>query len=271
MTRVIIQCAILGLLQGLTEFLPVSSSGHLVIVQELFGWQDPAIAFDVMLHLATMAATMIYFRKEIFEIAAAWFGGFLSSAQRKTSGWMYGWGVVVGTFVTVAVVLLTRPLIRVLFGSTLFVGFALLITGLTLFYGRTIPQGSLPVTPLSGLKIGLAQGIAAFPGISRSGLTIVAGLRCGLAPEDAFSFSFMLSLPAILGATLLELADSGGIGELASSLPAGWWAGILIAFAAGLMALALLRRVVLRGLWGIFAFYCFAAGGSILVLHYMGG
>lgn len=267
----IFQCAILGLLQGLTEFLPVSSSGHLVIVQALFGWNDPAISFDVMLHLATMAATMIYFRKEIFEIAAAWFGGFLPSAKRDTPGWRYGWGVVVGTFVTITVVLLIRPLINILFGSTLFVGFALLITGVILFYGRTIPRGSLPVTPSSGLKVGLAQGIAALPGISRSGLTIVAGLRCGLAPEDAFSFSFILSLPAILGATVLELAGSGGIGELLSSLPAGWWAGILTAFVAGLAALALLRRVVVRGLWGIFAFYCLAAGGSVLALHYMGG
>ncbi len=267
----IIQCAILGLLQGLTEFLPVSSSGHLVIVQALFGWQDPAIAFDVMLHLATMAATTIYFRKEISNVAAAWFGGFLASGQRSLPGWRYGWGVVAGTFVTVAIVLLTRPLIHIFFGSTLFVGFALLITGLVLLYGRTIPRGSLPVTPSSGLKVGLAQGIAAFPGISRSGLTIVTGLRCGLAPEEAFSFSFLLSLPAILGATALELAGSEGFGESFSSLPEGWWAGMIIAFAAGLMALALLRRVVVRGLWGIFAFYCFAAGGSVLVLHYIGG
>lgn len=267
----ILQCAILGLLQGLTEFLPVSSSGHLVIVQTLFGWQDPAIAFDVMLHLATMAATMVYFRKEILNVAAAWFRGFLSSGQRDLPGWRYGWGVIAGTFATIAVVLLIRSLIHILFGSILFVGFALLITGLILFYGRMIPQGNLAVTPSSGLKIGLAQGIAAFPGISRSGLTIVTGLGCGLAPEEAFSFSFILSLPAILGATVLELAGSGNIGGLLSSLPEGWWAGLLLAFAIGLLSLTLLHRVVVRGLWGGFALYCFVAGGSALALHYGGG
>lgn len=267
----ILQCAALGLLQGLTEFLPVSSSGHLVIVQTLFGWRDPAIAFDVMLHMATMTATMVYFRKEILRVATAWFGGFLPSGRRDLPGWKYGWGVISGTLVTIAVVLLTRPLIHVFFGSTLFVGFALLITGLVLFYGRSIPRGGFAVTPSSGLKVGLAQGIAAFPGISRSGLTIVTGLKCGLAPEEAFSFSFILSLPAIAGAAVLELAGSGDAGGLLSSLPEGWWAGMIIAFAAGLFALALLHRVVARGLWGLFAFYCFAAGGSVLALHYIRG
>ncbi|MDO9509154.1 MAG: undecaprenyl-diphosphate phosphatase [Thermovirgaceae bacterium] len=265
------QCAVLGLLQGITEFLPVSSSGHLVIAQSLLGWQDPAIAFDVMLHLATMAATMVYFQREIFDVAAAWFGGLFSPARRDLPGWMYGWGVVAGTLVTVAVVLMTRPLIHLFFGSTLFVGFALMITGLALFYGRTIPRGRLSVTPSSGIKVGLAQGVAAFPGISRSGFTIIAGLRSGLAPAEAFSFSFLLSLPATLGAAILEIAGSGNRVGLLSSLPQGWWAGMILAFVSGLLALSILHRVVVGGRWGIFAAYCFAAGGLVLALHYMGG
>jgi undecaprenyl-diphosphatase len=173
--------------------------------------------------------------------------------------------------VTVVVVLFTRKLVHVLFGSTLFVGFALLVTAFVLFYGRGIRHGNLPVTPMSGLKVGLAQGLAAFPGISRSGLTIVAGLRSGLAPEEAFSFSFLLSLPAILGAAILELAVSAEGPEVLWSLPQGWWVGMMIAFISGLLALALLRRVVVRGLWGAFGLYCIAAGGAVLVLHYMGG
>ncbi len=267
----VFQCAILGLLQGITEFLPVSSSGHLVIVQSFFGWQDPAIAFDVMLHLSTFAATVVYFRREIFEVAAEWFGGLFSPSDRDLPGWRYGWGVVAGTLVTVAVVLLTRPLIRVFFGSTLFVGSALIITGLVLFYGMTVPKRHRPVTLSTGIKVGLAQGIAAFPGISRSGLTIVAGLRSGLAPSDAFSFSFLLSLPAIIGAMILEIAGSGNSAALLSSLPRGWWAGMIIAFVSGLLALSLLKKVVVRGRWGIFAVYCVAAGGFVLALHYMGG
>lgn len=267
----VFQCAVLGLLQGLTEFLPVSSSGHLVMVQALFGWEDPAVAFDVVLHLATMAATVVYFRNEIAEVAAAWFGGFVSPVRRGLPGWRYGWGVVTGTAVTVAVVLVTRKLVHVLFGSTLFVGFALLVTASVLFYGRGIRQGDLSVTPMSGVKVGLAQGLAAFPGISRSGLTIVAGLRSGLAPNEAFSFSFLLSLPAILGAAILELAVAPEGPAALSSLPHGWWAGMMTAFISGLLALALLRRVVVRGLWGVFGFYCVAAGVSVLAFHYMGG
>ncbi|HPD96756.1 MAG TPA: undecaprenyl-diphosphate phosphatase [Synergistales bacterium] len=264
------QCALLGLLQGFTEFLPVSSSGHLVIAQSLFGWQDPAIAFDVMLHLATMAATLVFFRKEIFYLALGWFGGLVSRAGRDHPGWRYGWSVLAGSVATVAIVLVTRPVIHVFFGNTLFVGLALVFTGAVLWYGNGISVKDGEVSVPTGLMVGLAQGLAAFPGLSRSGLTIIAGLKSGLGREEAFSFSFLLSLPAILGAAILELPDAGGISGVSGSLPQGWWIGVLLAFLSGLFALSLLRKVVVRGKWKVFAVYCLIAGAFVLAVNIFG-
>ncbi|HDQ92504.1 MAG TPA: undecaprenyl-diphosphate phosphatase [Synergistetes bacterium] len=265
------QCVLLGLLQGLTEFLPVSSSGHLVIVQSLFGWQDLAIAFDVMLHLATMSATVVFFRKEILRVALGWLGGLVSRSGRDDPGWSYGWSVLAGSVATVVVVLAIRPLIHFFFSNTLFVGFALLMTGAVLWYGKSIRVESGKVSVPAGVKVGFVQGLAAFPGLSRSGLTIIAGLKSGLGSEEAFSFSFLLSLPAILGAAILELPDAGGISGISGSLPQGWWAGVIVAFLSGLFALSLLRQVVIRGKWKTFAVYCLFAGVFVLAVNLIGG
>ena len=266
-----LQCALLGLVQGITEFLPVSSSGHLVIVQELLGWSDPALSFDVMLHLSTMTATLLFFRKEVVRIARDWFSGLFSIRDRDLPGWRYGWSVILGTLVTVFIALLSRPLAEVLFSSPLFAGFALIITGFVLRYGSRIVPRDLPVSLSTGIKVGLAQGLSILPGISRSGMTIVTGLRCGLSPREAFSFSFLLSLPAILGATVLEVVKAGGVSEVVTSLPTGWWIGMATAFASGLFALGILRRVVIRGRLGFFAVYWIAAGLFVVFLNLIGG
>jgi len=266
-----LQCALLGLVQGVTEFLPVSSSGHLVIAQDLLGWSDPALSFNVMLHLSTMAATLLFFRKEVTGIAREWFSGLLSTRDRGLPGWRYGWSVILGTLVTVFFALLSRPLVEALFSSPLFTGFALLVTGLVLRYGSRIVPRDLPVSLSSGVKVGLAQGLSILPGISRSGMTIVTGLRCGLSPREAFTFSFLLSLPAILGATILEVVKAGGITGVVTSLPAGWWIGMAAGFASGLLALGILRRAVVRGRLDFFAVYCIAAGLFVVGLNMIGG
>ena len=255
-----LQAAVLGLVQGITEFLPISSSGHLVIVQDLFGWSGPALPFTVVLHLATMAATILFFWVDIVKNLREWLLGLFSAENRGLPGWKCGWGVIVGTLVTVLVVIIVKPVVKFLFSSTLFVGLALLVTGFILRYGSRIHPGNLPVSPSSGLVVGLAQGLAVFPGISRSGTTIVTGLRAGLSPEEAFSFSFLLSLPAILGAAILEAAEAGGLSGVLTSLPKGWWVGVAIAFGTGLAALNFLRRVVIRGRLGFFSLYCMIAG-----------
>ena len=266
-----LQSAVLGLVQGITEFLPVSSSGHLVIAQDIFGWSGPALPFAVVLHLATMAATVLFFWFDIMRNLKEWFQGLFSVKGRGLPGWKYGWGVIAGTLVTALVVLLVKPVVDVLFSSPLFVGFALLVTGFILRYGSRISPGVLPVSPSSGLKVGLAQGLAVFPGISRSGATIVTGLRAGLSREDAFSFSFLLSLPAILGAAILEVAEAGGLSGVLTSLPKGWWIGVVVAFGSGLLALSVLRRVVTRGRLGFFSLYCLTAGLLVVVFKLFRG
>lgn len=266
-----LQCFFLGLLQGVTEFLPVSSSGHLVIAQELLGWSEPALSFDIMLHFATMAATVFFFRKEISKIGHEWILGLFFPSARELPGWRYGWTVALGTVVTVITALAAKPLIVLLFRSALFVGFALIVTGAVLCYGATIIPKGLKVKLSTGAIVGFAQGLAVFPGISRSGLTIVTGLRAGLDPEESFSFSFLLSLPAITGATVLELLEAGGFKQLIDSLPPGWWAGMIAAFVSGLAALGILRKVVARGRWRGFSIYCLAAGSLVLVLNLIRG
>lgn len=258
-----INSMILGIIQGLTEFLPVSSSGHLAISQMMMGWPGSPLLFDVILHFATMSATFLYFRKDLTRLFLEWFRGIFDRQSRKTEGWVYGWAILCGTLVTVAVALSLKPLVTVWLNSSLLVGSSLLFTSFTLWYASRIPRGDVKLSTGKGCILGFFQGIAVIPGISRSGLTIVSGLRLGLSPDEAFRFSFLLSLPAILGATILEgleLWGDGGASLILSSLPRGWLAGFVAAFISGYIALIILRKVVTLGRWGIFSLYCALVG-----------
>ena len=255
-----IESSFLGLVQGLTEFLPVSSSGHLALVQIFFGWREESFIFDIAVHFATMMATIIYFRTMILEILADWFGGLFYRDRRKTEGWILGWAIIAGNCMTVPVALLLKPLVQKWMLSTIAVGAALLVTSMVLWYAVSIREKGKGVSLKRSLFIGFIQGLAVIPGISRSGVTIVAGLRSGFSAERAFSFSFLLSLPAIFGATLLEFRDISGNPESLSSMPTGWLAGTVTAFVSGYFALAVLRKVVTMGKWKGFAIYCALVG-----------
>ena len=257
---------ILGIVQGLTEFLPVSSSGHLALFQMVMGWSGSPLLFDVVLHFATMLATIIYFRRDICELFMGWFSGLFGRGTKTGNEWVYGWAILSGTFVTMIVALLLKPLMDKWLTSGILVGLSLLFTALVLWYASKLSPGEERVTVKKGTLIGLAQGVAVIPGISRSGVTIVSGLKTGFPPAEAFRFSFLLSLPAILGANLLEFLDvwkSGG--SLSASMPAGWGAGVLAAFVSGFFALALLRKIVTLGRWKVFSVYC-AVIGMISIL-----
>lgn len=249
----------LGFVQGLTEFLPVSSSAHLVLFQRILGWREPALAFDLVLHVATMGATLAFFWSDVWRLGAEWFSGFWSSDGRKP-GWRYGWAVLAATLTTALVGLPLKPLVEMALHSTLAVGGALLVTAALLEGAVRMSEGHRRLGVGNGALVGLVQGLATFPGISRSGSTIAASVLLGLPREEAFRFSFLLSLPAILGATLLEGRDLGGAGAFLESLPSGWWAGMLVAFATGFLALAVLRRLVVQGRWRGFAIYCALLG-----------
>ena len=263
---------ILGVIQGLCEFLPVSSSGHLALLQNLLGFsQEGLLAFDLLLHCATMGVVLLFFRREIRRRLAQWFAGWASHEARKEEGWAYGWLVLAGTVLTALVGLPLKGVVERMMGSSLAVGCGLLATAglLAIVPLLSDRQGGLfsPEAPLRGVRaalfIGVVQGLAVLPGVSRSGSTIAAGLLMGLGVGAAFQFSFLLSVPAVLGASLLEAVKLGRAGEL--TLPAGWvWAAVA-AFALGWAALRLMHRLVLSGRWAYFGLYCMALGSAAVL------
>lgn len=252
----------LGILQGLTEFLPVSSSGHLSIFQNLAGFDAPPLGFDLVLHGATLLATLLFFRKTWWGVLVEWLGGWRLPPGKRPPGWKTGWAILGGTAVTAAIGLPLKSAVESAMGSLAVVGSLLLVNaGILLAAGLLASRAKgRPVNLPVGLGVGFAQGLAVFPGISRSGSTICSGLFLGLSPAEAFDFSFLMSLPSVLGAILLEVLDLGGTTAFLESLPTGWWQGVSAAFISGLCALAVLRRFVVRGRWNGFAAYSAAVG-----------
>jgi undecaprenyl-diphosphatase len=256
---------VLGLIQGITEFLPVSSSGHLVIFQIFRGSPgDSLLTYDLILHCATMLATLTFFSREILRTLFGWLAGFFSRAARYGDEWRYGWAVIWGTFATAPMALAAREWMDAVMGSLVLVGSGLLATSFMVWLADRILPRKEPITYKRGLWIGFMQGVAALPGVSRSGATLFAGMLCGLSTDAAFRFSFILSLPAITGATLLEGVELLRHGEIYSALPDGWLWGALIAYVFGLISLYLLHQFVIRGRWKVFYRYCFVLALCLL-------
>lgn len=261
------QSLILGIVQGLTEFLPVSSSGHLVLFQHLFGMKEPMLAFDVALHAGTLVALLIYFRKEIGAIMADFFG-FLKkgSCSCVTSATAEGhpsrlWLMIFLSLIpTGAVAILFKNYFESAFSDLVSVGWQWIIMGIFLLLSVKIPEGTRRLEGIGwwrSLLIGLAQAVALIPAISRSGSTILAGMALGVKREDAAKFSFLISIPAIVAAVILELKHG-----------AVYFASQEIAVLAGFFASALTGYLVIQWLMGIiqrsrfsmFGYYCLLAG-----------
>ncbi len=251
-TKLILQAIFLGILQGVTEFLPISSSGHLVIAQHFC----PEIArfpvsLDVILHLGTLLALCVYFWKDLIEM--------LLHPR-------LGIPVVVATFVTAGVVLPFKKIVESFFSSPQLACLMLFVTG-TLLFIATKKKGNdrEQVRVLDAVKTGLAQAIAVIPGISRSGTTIVAGILFGLKAETAARFSFLIAIPAILGAGVLELSDLHGF---PLSLLLSYFLGFLASFFSGLWAIKWLLRLLshTQNVLKYFAYYCWLAGIIFLIL-----
>lgn len=243
----LIQALILGLLQGLTEFLPVSSSGHLVIAQHFFNLLTPPVLFDVLLHLATALAIIIVLWRQLL------------SLDKKTIGF-----ILLASLPAGIIGVLLNSSIETLFSSVKLVAAALLVTALLLFLTRYFfSQAShTRLTWKNTLLIGLFQALAIIPGLSRSGSTISAGIFAKLKPELIFNFSFLLALPAIFGAVLLQLKDLNFAG---SWLDLPLLIGFITAFISGLFSLKLLKKFVSQGKFSFFAYYCLALGLTLLV------
>lgn len=265
--------AVLGVIQGLTEFLPVSSSGHLVLFQNLFGLREPEIFFDVSLHMGTLVAICVFFFKDLREIATTLFSvstwsvredSLWQSLSQKSEMRLLGL-ILVGTVPTAFLGLLFRPVAAEVFSSVQIVGIMLLVTGLLLWLTRGLKRGGRNAAQLKiwdALFIGVIQGVAILPGISRSGATIAMGLFRGLNRETAARYSFLLSIPAILGAMVSELGETAASGFP----PAGvLLLGVFIAAVAGYGALRVLIHLVKKGDLHAFAPYCWLLGVLAIV------
>jgi undecaprenyl-diphosphatase len=255
----------LGLVQGLTEFFPVSSSGHLVLLQHFFGIRESQLAFDVMVHLGTAVAVIIFTWRELVEILSSlihipgWlFGGKLKEAWQKEEGLRLLVWLLVGSIPAGLFGILLQDQLREVFGAPRTVSLLLLVTGLILLWaeGRSGERKLGQIEAKESLLVGLAQAGAILPGISRSGSTIAAGLSLGLTREAAAKFSFLLSLPAIAGAAVLELGDLGQITISKANLAVGFFTSAL----AGYFAIRFLVQVLKQGKLRGFAYYCFAVG-----------
>lgn len=261
---------ILGFIQGLTEFLPVSSSGHLALAQIFLGVEMPPLSYDLVLHVATMAATVLFFFNDIIRLFTEWVSGIFSKEKRSLTGWSVGWAVFIGTMVTGAIGMLIKDFAEDTMMNSLMVGFGLVFTGIVLISSRFIRKGLGRVSPFDGLLVGLAQGIAVMPGISRSGMTMMAGTAAGISREEVFRFSFLLSIPAIAGAALLQAREVGGVEAFISSLPGNWYLGASAAFVSGLVSLFVLRKLVIASKWWIFGIYCLALGSLSVITSFLG-
>ncbi|MDI6600655.1 MAG: undecaprenyl-diphosphate phosphatase [Thermoanaerobacteraceae bacterium] len=262
------QAFILGLLQGATEFLPVSSSGHLVIFQTIFGLTQDNLLFDVTLHLGTLLAVFIYFRNEVIELISGCIKIVVRVVSRKRKKLdqdeKLALLVIVGSIPTGIIGLILNNYTDTLFSSITLVGFMLLITAAVLYLSERYNTGDRvlrDMTASDAFVIGTFQGIAVMPGISRSGFTLSGSLFRGLKREWAFKFSFVLSIPAILGALLLEAKDAIG----ANLAIAPMAVGMATSFISGLIFLYVLNSVVKRGKLSYFSIYCLIVGlGAIL-------
>ncbi len=257
------EALLLGLVQGATEFLPISSSGHLVITEALLGINEGGLLVEITLHAGTLLAVLLYFRKRITWMVRE---GFRRDGEGpEARSWMI-W-LVIATIPAAFIGFLFRDTIERLFESPSAALVGLLLTGMILYSTKWSTQQSRRPNGMGGLWMGFAQALAIFPGLSRSGSTIAIGMWSGIDKADAAEFSFLLSVLAIGGASLLQAVEiAGGSIEPASGMWVGLLAGFVVAAVSGYAAIALLIGILRkRGLLP-FAWYCWAVGAGGLLL-----
>lgn len=265
---------VLGLIQGVAEFLPVSSSGHLAIVQNFLniGQTDEHLFFDVLLHLGTLAAVIIAYWRDVRGVVRE--GLYMVHLKRLPRGQKSDRLVrrmilfLIFATLPLAFVVFFKDAVESLYYNTFFIGFALIATGFLLFAADRWGHGNKTVrnaTIFDALIVGVSQMIAVVPGLSRSGTTISTGMLRGFDRSFAVQFSFLLSIPAVLGANLLSLIDAIQAGINWSYVPM-YLVGVAVAFVSGYLAIYFLRVIVQRGKFGGFAYYCWGAGLVTLIL-----
>ena len=276
----IIYAALLGLVQGVAEFLPISSSGHLALLENILGGSgllelDSSAFFNIMLHLATLVAVVIAYWGDIvdmfFEVGDMagdlFHGRGLSAKGRPARKLIY---MLILATVPLFVIVPFNDAIESLNEIPWFIGAALILTGTLLYISDRLPRGRKTeetMTVVDALVIGLAQGLATMPGLSRSGTTISAGMARGLKRSFAVRFSFLMSLLSVTGAVILQVLDVVGEGIDMAMLPA-YGVGMVVAGVSGYLSIRLLQRIVRKGRFGGFAYYCWFVGVISIIVWF---
>jgi undecaprenyl-diphosphatase len=264
------EAIVLGIVQGLTEFLPISSTAHLRIVPAFFGWADPGAAFTAVVQLGTMAAVLLFFWRDLWRIASTWVRALYQPEPRGTLDARLGWYLVYGTIPIAILGLVFKDQIETGARDLRIIGWVLILFGIALWLvDRAFPQRKTiaDLNLRDGVLYGLAQALALIPGVSRSGATITAGRALGYTREDAARFSFLLSVPAVVLSGLFELRKIGGEGGTS------WGPTIVatvVAFGVGYAAIAWLLRWLTSHSMLVFAVYRVALGVLVLALVYGG-
>ena len=271
------QGIILGIIQGLTEFLPVSSSGHLVLGQIFFGITESQLPFDISVHMGTLLAVLVVYASDIRAILVSVFG-FISKAVslkpmahllKEDKNLQLAGLILIGSIPTAFIGLVIKQFEHILFASEVLVGFMLILTGTILWTSKNFYSSKNKKDGFSikkALIIGVGQGLAVIPGISRSGTTIALGMFLGLDRHNAAKFSFLLSIPAILGAQILSIKDMINSRLVIDSITIY---ATIVSFITGLLALKLLLSLVHAGRFHLFAPYCWLIGSLVLLSKFI--
>ncbi|QCW50705.1 undecaprenyl-diphosphate phosphatase [Nocardioides dongxiaopingii] len=263
----LLQAVVLGIVQGLTEFLPISSSAHLRIFPEVFGWGDPGAAFTAVIQIGTELAVLIYFREDIWRIASMWVRSLLKPELRGHIDARMGWFIIIGSLPIVVLGILLKDLIERDFRNLWIIATTLIVMGVVLGvadrFGRTEKE-IRQMTLRDAVLMGAAQAMALVPGVSRSGATLSMGRALGYDREAATRYAFLLAIPAVVGAGLFELKEIPG-----GDNPYGWGptlVGTVVSFVVGYAAIAWLLRYVSTRSYTPFVLYRVALGIATLVL-----
>ncbi|MDQ4126277.1 MAG: undecaprenyl-diphosphate phosphatase [Actinomycetota bacterium] len=260
------QAIVLGIVQGLTEFLPISSSGHLRIVPAFAGWEDPGAAFTAVIQLGTMAAVLLYFRRDLLNIARAWFAGLRDAEARRTADSRMGWYLIVGTIPICIFGLAFNDQIDKEARNLSLIATMLIALGLLLLFAETVAKRDRNIETVNwrdALVIGLAQAAALVPGVSRSGSTITAGLLLRFDRAAAARFSFLLSVPAVVlsgGYQMRHIGGEGAVGFVPTSL------ATIAAFISGYAAIAFLLKFLATHTTAVFVVYRVVLGIVVFAL-----
>ncbi|MGQ2912954.1 undecaprenyl-diphosphate phosphatase [Aeromicrobium sp.] len=263
----VLRSVVLGLVQGLTEFLPISSSAHLAIIPRFLGWDDPGAAYTAVVQIGTELAVVLYFWRDIWTIGTGWLKGLVSADARALPEWRMGWFVIIGSLPIVLVGLALEDLIDRDFRNLWVIATMLVALGIVLGIAERVGRRTRPIESLTlthAIALGLAQAAAVVPGVSRSGATISMGLVLGYERAAATRYAFLLAIPAVVGAGVYKLKDVPG-GENAY----GWGptlVGTVVSFVVGLAVIHWLLQYVSKHSYAPFVVYRIALGTLVLAL-----